>query len=379
MSRAHKALAILVVSTLGLWGCAKGPGGSSQERIKILEAKVSRLEGDVKLGETAREQLRKKLAAAEEQLSKLQKDRDELEKTLTARTSERDTLQTQYEQFRKNLRELLGSAEASAPRYLPPVTTTAAAAAAPSPITPSTAPTSTVLPASTRISLSVPAAGANTSSVTLSVSSSRSGSSTFIGSPTPFIQSTSAQLKTTLPRMRTLPGLSVTSCTSAPSRTFTAKSAAVRSCWNASLLMVACSGPFSSTENRERYQIDGSKATLEIEYGPSSFSSTDPFRMRLYEQGGSSVHDVTRHNNIVLDEELRTSGRYKVEIEHFCECVLSGSPPLTSGLDGRKAIEAINAVYLSAYLGEKVHLPLASSPDLERLFAEMKLRSPRAD
>jgi len=51
--------------------------------------------------------------------------------------------------------------------------------------------------------------------------------------------------------------------------------------------------------------IDGSKATLEIEYGPSSFSSTDPFRMRLYEQGGSSVHDVTRHNNIVLDEELR--------------------------------------------------------------------------
>jgi len=136
---------------------------------------------------------------------------------------------------------------------------------------------------------------------------------------------------------------------------------------------------FSNTENRERYQIDGSKATLEIEYGPSSFSSTDPFRMRLYEQGGSSVHDVTRHNNIVLDEELRTSGRYKVEIEHFCECVLSGSPPLTSGLDGRKAIEAINAVYLSAYLGEKVHLPLASSPDLERLFAEMKRRSPRAD
>jgi len=129
MSRAHKALAILVVSTLGLWGCAKGPGSTGPERIKSLEAKVSRLEGDVKLGETAREQLRKKLAAAEEQLSKLQKDRDELEKTLTARTSERDTLQTQYEQFRKNLRELLGSAEASAPRYLPPVTTTAAAAA----------------------------------------------------------------------------------------------------------------------------------------------------------------------------------------------------------------------------------------------------------
>ncbi len=126
MSRAHKALAILVVSTLGLWGCAKGPGSSGPERIKALEGKVSRLEGDAKVGETAREQLRKKLAAAEEKLSKLQKDRDELEKTLTLRTTERDTLQTQYEGFRKSLRDLLGTAETSAPRYLPPVTTAAA-------------------------------------------------------------------------------------------------------------------------------------------------------------------------------------------------------------------------------------------------------------
>src|SRR5262249_6879569 len=53
----------------------------------------------------------------------------------------------------------------------------------PSPITPSTAPTSTVCPASTLISLSTPAAGANTSSVTLSVSSSSSGSSALTGSP----------------------------------------------------------------------------------------------------------------------------------------------------------------------------------------------------
>lgn len=127
MSRAHKALAILVVSTLGLWGCAKGPGSSGPERIKSLEAKVSRLEGDAKLAETARDQLRKKLAVAEEQLTKLQKDREELDRTLALRTTERDSLQTQYEQFRKNLRDLLGSAETSAPRYLPPVTTTAAA------------------------------------------------------------------------------------------------------------------------------------------------------------------------------------------------------------------------------------------------------------
>ncbi len=134
---------------------------------------------------------------------------------------------------------------------------------------------------------------------------------------------------------------------------------------------------FSNTASTERYQIDGSQATLEIDYGPSSFSSTEPFRMRLHEHGGASVHDETRYNNLVLDEELRTAGRYKVELDHFCACVLSGNPPLTSGIDGRKAIEAINAVYLSAYLGEKVHLPLEDTPDLERLFAEMKTRSPQ--
>ena len=134
---------------------------------------------------------------------------------------------------------------------------------------------------------------------------------------------------------------------------------------------------FSNMDSRERYQIDGSEATLEIEYGPSSFSSAEPFRMRLYQEGGRSVYDETRYNSMVLDEELRTSGRYKVELDHFCECVLDGKPPLTTGIDGRKAIEAINAVYLSAYLGEKVHLPLESTPDLERIFAEIKARSPR--
>jgi predicted dehydrogenase len=136
---------------------------------------------------------------------------------------------------------------------------------------------------------------------------------------------------------------------------------------------------FSHKLSRERYEIDGSKATLELDYGPSSFSSTEPFHMRLYEHGGSSIHDETRYNDMVLDDELRIAGRYKVEIDHFCECVLEGKPPLTTGLDGRKAIEAINAVYLSAYLGEKVHLPLPSTPDLERVFAELKARSPQLE
>src|SRR5882724_1177338 len=59
----------------------------------------------------------------------------------------------------------------------------AAAPAAPSLICPSSAPTATVSPSLAAISLSVPADGAGTSMVTLSVSSSTNGSSTATASP----------------------------------------------------------------------------------------------------------------------------------------------------------------------------------------------------
>src|SRR5205085_6435882 len=56
-------------------------------------------------------------------------------------------------------------------------------AAVPSAIVPSTAPTGTLLPSAARISPITPAAGAGTSSVTLSVSSSTTGSSRATASP----------------------------------------------------------------------------------------------------------------------------------------------------------------------------------------------------
>ena len=62
------------------------------------------------------------------------------------------------------------------------------AAAAPSPMTASFTPTSTVSPSGTRISVSTPAAGEGTSESTLSVETSKSGSSRSTASPTAFIQ-----------------------------------------------------------------------------------------------------------------------------------------------------------------------------------------------
>ncbi|HID95419.1 MAG TPA: hypothetical protein EYP53_05100 [Candidatus Latescibacteria bacterium] len=129
----------------------------------------------------------------------------------------------------------------------------------------------------------------------------------------------------------------------------------------------------------EYYLIDGTKASLEIEFGPAwSFVSFEPFRMHLYERG-NRVTDVTRYNDFDIDAEVSRSGRYKKELEHFCDCILNDKTPLVTGEDGRKAIEAINAVYLSSQTGQKIRLPLKESPDLEVLFRRMPNRGVEAD
>jgi uncharacterized coiled-coil DUF342 family protein len=125
MSSANKALfLVLVVASLGLWGCTQTPGGSSgSARIRDLEARNAKLEEDYQAAIQARDQTRKKLAAVEEksnqqakqlvQLQSITQERDELKQLVNQRSTERDTIQNQFEQFRKGIRNLLGQAEAS--------------------------------------------------------------------------------------------------------------------------------------------------------------------------------------------------------------------------------------------------------------------------
>jgi len=124
MIRLHQVVGVFLVAALGLWGCSRGPAGAPDvEHVKALEDKNARLEEDYKSASSARDQLRKRLSATEQVQAQLQqevdklraaaKERDELVK---ARTQERDQLQVQYDGFRKNLRELLGQAEASLTR-----------------------------------------------------------------------------------------------------------------------------------------------------------------------------------------------------------------------------------------------------------------------
>jgi chromosome segregation ATPase len=137
MARANKALVVLVVAALGLWGCSQRPVPGGLERIKALETKISKLEDDYKAVATARDQARKKLAETEEQRLKFQqqaeeqqvtltKERDDLKQQVTTRTTERDTLQTQFESFRKGVRSLLNQADTAATSTVtPPVISSA--------------------------------------------------------------------------------------------------------------------------------------------------------------------------------------------------------------------------------------------------------------
>ncbi len=131
MSRSHKALIVLAVATLGLWGCAQGtskPTANSDERIKVLEAKCSRLESDHRTVTVARDQIQKKLAELDKERVRLQQEleqgkvvsqeRDELKVLVATRTAERDAVQGQFEELRKGIRSVLGRVESALPPAL---------------------------------------------------------------------------------------------------------------------------------------------------------------------------------------------------------------------------------------------------------------------
>ena len=136
MSPGKFVLLLLVVGSLGIWGCAQGAGSSANaERIRALETKIARLEEDFKASIAVREQLRKKLTSLEEertqlsqqvdQLQAVVKDRDNLKQQLALRTSERDAVQSQFNNLCKGIKALIGQVETPV-TVITPVTTAAA-------------------------------------------------------------------------------------------------------------------------------------------------------------------------------------------------------------------------------------------------------------
>jgi septal ring factor EnvC (AmiA/AmiB activator) len=133
MSQGKFVILLLVVGSLGVWGCAQSAGnGANAERIRALETKIARLEDDFKASIAVREQLRKKLTSVEEeraqlsqqvdQLQAVVKERDNLKQQLALRTSERDAVQSQFNNLCKGIKTLIGQMETS---VTTPVTSTA--------------------------------------------------------------------------------------------------------------------------------------------------------------------------------------------------------------------------------------------------------------
>jgi chromosome segregation ATPase len=145
MTRAHKVLGFLLVALVGIYGCAQGPAQPPTPTASTeakgnpgLEARVHRLEEDYKAATAARDSLKQKLTAAEEQQARLQKqieqareeatqernaiaaerdalktEREALKAEVKARTAERDEVRTQYTTYIKSVREQTDKAEST--------------------------------------------------------------------------------------------------------------------------------------------------------------------------------------------------------------------------------------------------------------------------
>jgi hypothetical protein len=111
MKRTHKIIGFVLVTLVGVYGCAKGP--DKTEASTSGAGKIQRLEADLKAASTARDQYLQELAAAEAQKTQLRKQLDTERAAVQARTTERDTVAAQYDGFRKNLKDLLGQAESA--------------------------------------------------------------------------------------------------------------------------------------------------------------------------------------------------------------------------------------------------------------------------
>ncbi len=115
MIRAVTILLVIFAGFISAWGCGQTtPGANSVSKLSSLESRVSKLEKDLKATETARDAALAKALDAERRFRSeearsngLEKERDTLQANLKARVTEKDQLQTQFDGFRKNLKDLV--------------------------------------------------------------------------------------------------------------------------------------------------------------------------------------------------------------------------------------------------------------------------------
>lgn len=77
---------------------------------------------------------------------------------------------------------------------------------------------------------------------------------------------------------------------------------------------------------------------------------------------GTSLIRTTKDMQLISETHRSWRDRFREgyvnEIEHFADCILNDREPSVTGVDGRKALEAVLAAHRSAETGKPVHLPL---------------------
>ncbi len=126
-------------------------------------------------------------------------------------------------------------------------------------------------------------------------------------------------------------------------------------------------------QGEEHYLVFGETGTIETRHAAEVWRYTTPHEITLHRYGRLQENHQPSHSRNWLVESERY-GQYKVELEHFVECVRGEKRPLTDGEMGRVAVEVISAAYLSALEKREVALPLTKEPDYEYFFRNVAPR-----
>src|SRR3954452_7352168 len=103
-----KISAVVLVISLGIWGCARKPAESTADRLRSLEARCVKLEQDYRTVAQARDTARKDLAALEEEVNRQRSDAANHEAVIKERDELRrqvETTQFERERLTKQLRD----------------------------------------------------------------------------------------------------------------------------------------------------------------------------------------------------------------------------------------------------------------------------------
>lgn len=113
MSRAAIALPILLGIIVVLWGCSPYQSGSPTQADKTLEARVDKLEKELKTAKDQHATATADLKAEQGKRAAAEKERDSLKLQVKLRADELAKAQTDLDGLRKGLKELLGKADAA--------------------------------------------------------------------------------------------------------------------------------------------------------------------------------------------------------------------------------------------------------------------------